>query len=244
MIELSACLPCLSGFHEECADPAEADDGTLTCCCERTSQVEQVLVSRLRGHGEVGRPAKDLADIVDVTSAGRKRAAQIAPILTGMMCEWAGLRYAGGGVVPMIGCRGNRIQEKGGVEPELLQGDRHHGPLKSTLMNNAGNLHRVCAECHHRWHAINDRYYDSRPGPEDPYEPRIPYFKHDDRTKATEQELEDSDNYWALSPEERNKRPYEDEFHPDIEADLVIPGTLYGGRYAYDVQSDDPFEER
>ena len=33
-----------------------------------------------------------------------------------MLCEWAGLRYAGGGVVPIVGCAGNVIVESKGSE--------------------------------------------------------------------------------------------------------------------------------
>jgi len=56
------------------------------------------------GTGErgVGRPMSEPSDIRDVTSTGRKRAAMMYPIFKDMVCEWAGLAKAGGGVEPII----------------------------------------------------------------------------------------------------------------------------------------------
>lgn len=36
---------------------------------------------------------------------------------------------------------------------------RHHGPDKNTLNNDTGNVHRICHQCHNRWHARNDEGY-------------------------------------------------------------------------------------
>jgi len=59
---------------------------------------------------DVGRPMAEPSDITDITSTGRKRAAMMYPIFKDMKCEWSGLRFAGGGVEPIIGCSGNIIQ--------------------------------------------------------------------------------------------------------------------------------------
>jgi hypothetical protein len=208
MLEVAICTSCYLGYHDECMTPVEREDGLFDCCCS----LAEPEVARASGEtlGLVGRPLKPLDEIKDKTSAGRKRAATIAPIFPGMECEWAGLRNAGGGVQPIVGCRGNLIQEKNGTDPDYFQGDRHHGPNKSTLENTPGiNLHRICAECHHRWHALNDRYYSrERPPADEPWYPEGDWEKHDGLTEATEEELDASEAYWALTPEDRARTDY------------------------------------
>lgn len=54
----------------------------------------------------------------------------------------------GGGEFPIQGCS------------DGVQLNRHHGPDKNTLNNEPGNVHRICAHCHNRWHAKNDPDYD------------------------------------------------------------------------------------
>ena len=155
---------------------------------------------------EVGRPMSEAHEITDVLSTGRKRAAMLYPIFEGMLCEWAGLKNAGGGVVPIIGCNGNKLSPKKGGDGELVQGDVHHGPDKNTLANQPGNAHRICAYCHHRWHAANDKFYGPRPkradGKVDGTMPFIPLpdyecLEHDADTLATEEEIEENEKYWA-----------------------------------------------
>lgn len=115
----------------------------LTDECSQSAAAVIETGTRLAG-GQV----KDGANMKDVESTGRKRAAAIAVIEPGMVCEWAYLKAAGGGVKPLIGCTGNPAA------------DVHHGPDKSTLNNELGvNLHRICKHCHHRWHSVNDPYY-------------------------------------------------------------------------------------
>ena len=159
---------------------------------------------------EVGRPMSEAHEIVDVLSTGRKRAAMLYPIYDGMLCEWAGLKNAGGGVVPIIGCDNNRLSPKKGGDGELVQGDVHHGPDKNTLENSPGNAHRICAYCHHRWHAANDKFYGKRPTKEDgkvdgtkPFLPLDEYewTAHDPETKATQEEIEENEIYWSSRKE-------------------------------------------
>lgn len=116
--------------------------------------------------GIIGRPPKDNNDLVDPESAGRKRAAQLLPkeLLATMICEWALLKEAGGGVEPIKGCHGNRAT------------DLHHGPSKNTLHNERGednrNLHAICSYCHNLYHARNDKYYEgTRPLDDTPWLP-------------------------------------------------------------------------
>lgn len=131
-----------------------------------------------------GRPTIDNgADMKDPISTGRKRAAIAAPITVGMICEWAYLKEAGGGVEPIKGCTGYPAT------------DRHHGPNKATLDNTTKespddsgkwNLHRICAMCHNRWHSANDKYYDEpRPADNTAWFPNISYRDHNPVSKLS-----------------------------------------------------------
>lgn len=202
MITAEACWACVCGLHEECFDLKPTEDSYFQCCCfgKPTNSDEGDFVR------EVGRPMSEAHEIVDVLSTGRKRAAALYPIFEGMLCEWAGLKNAGGGVVPIIGCNGNRLSPKKGGEGDLTQGDVHHGPDKNTLENGAGNAHRICAYCHHRWHAANDKFYGKRPtkddGKVDGTKPFLPldeyeWVAHDPETEATQEEIEENEIYWS-----------------------------------------------
>lgn len=145
----------------------------------------------------VGRPMAEPSEITDVTSTGRKRAAMLYPIFKNMKCEWAGLKYAGGGVEPIIGCAGNIIQPSKGPD----KGDRHHGPDKNVINNEPGNVHRICSKCHNRYHAKNNRYYTKpRPPADEPWLPDPIHGEckpHDPTTKATPEEIEENEKYWS-----------------------------------------------
>lgn len=198
MIIAEACWSCAVSLHEECFDMTELDEGYKCCCTNAPKQDEETR--------SVGRPVSSPEDITDVLSAGRKRAAMLYPIYEGMTCEWAGLKNAGGGVEPIIGCAGNKLSPKKGGDGDLVQGDVHHGPDKNTLENSPGNAHRICAFCHHRWHAANDKYYGKRPTKEDgkidgtkPFLPLDEYelLQHDPDTRATDEEIKENEIYWS-----------------------------------------------
>lgn len=181
------CLHCAAGFHDECESPTASANIWLCCCPPETE-----LVSSVRGG-----PTKEDDEVTDVESTGRKRAAIAYPIEVGKtVCEWKGLKFAGGGINPIIGCHGN------------LASDRHHGPDKSTLNNSAGNVHRICATDHNRWHTKNDEYYGDRPPNGQPFLPREGTYKeHDSETKATLKEILNNEVSWSL----RNKNKEESE---------------------------------
>jgi len=80
----------------------------------------------------------------DQQSTGRKRAAKAYPLYRNESCEWRGKSNCGGGKFPIQGCS------------DGLQQCRHHGPDYDTLNNEEGNVHRICYNCHNRWHAAND----------------------------------------------------------------------------------------
>lgn len=154
------CLPCALGNHESCWVPAESG----LCCCPEDfesegpdgmsygssrERLEAALTADPDERRERGGQIKDSDNVTDTESTGRKRANKMFPIYEGMPCEWQGLLLAGGGIVPIVGCRDGRAV------------DRHHGPNKSTLANWGGNVHRICNDCHNRWHARNDQFYSS-----------------------------------------------------------------------------------
>lgn len=191
------CLPCAVGYHHECWFPTE----TMECHCveDYTSVGPTEPLGDLptpppaTEKKERGGQIKNAADVGDLQSTGRKRAAKLFPIPKEgepgypMACEWRELKNAGGGVEPIVGCMD-------GVATNI-----HHGPDKNTLSNFLGNLHRICATCHNRWHTKNDRYYDNiRPRGDEPYLPRIPYIhhQHDYVTKATPEELARNEIAW------------------------------------------------
>lgn len=188
------CFACRTGFHHECHVwwHWESDD----CCCggevkfTATGEVKYDSDgSEESGDREVDsgyikdgyEASKDLADYKDPVSTGRKRAAEMYPISPGMVCEWANLKKAGGGVVPIVGCVGRPAS------------DRHHGPDKNTMNNAPSNLHRICDFCHNTWHALNDPYYGERPTHTQPFIPKgekgVDWFDHDANTKATMEEI-------------------------------------------------------
>lgn len=193
MEELDPCTPCRAGYHAEC-EVAWVED--VDCCCGGEVKfdmagnvvLKETNIITTENNREIDSGyldsdsfggTKSLGSYADPISTGRKLAAQAAPIEPGMVCEWAGLKNAGGGVVPIVGCVGRPAS------------DRHHGPDKNTMNNMVGvNLHRICDHCHNTWHALNDPYYGERP---DQTKPFIPVghecLPHDPKTKASREEI-------------------------------------------------------
>jgi hypothetical protein len=165
------CLPCVATYHGDCAFlDVEAND----CCCSGHD---------LGGNHKEGFYKSD-DEVTDPKSTGRKRAAVLYPIEPGTPCEWKGLKFAGGGVFPIIGCvLGTTVA-------------RHHGPDKNTLNNSEGNVHRICADCHNRWHTLNDPLYANNFNTET-------WKGHDSKTKATSEELALNEMRWNMKPAER-----------------------------------------
>jgi hypothetical protein len=190
------CLFCRSGFHNEC-EKAWFIDLEEDCCCggevifdtAGNVKVDATSADIIDGKeidggylGDAHTGTKSLDSYKDPISSGRKFAAQAAPIDVGMVCEWAGLARAGGGVHPIVGCVGRPAS------------DRHHGPDKNTMNNAVGtNLHRICDHCHNTWHALNDPAYGERPDHTKPFIPNgklgEDWFEHDAKTRATTEEV-------------------------------------------------------
>lgn len=179
------CLPCATGFHIECWEPDE--DGN--CHCIQNSAPIVIESTKERG-GQI----KEMADVGDLESTGRKRAAKMYPLRREEDCEWKGLKNAGGGAKPIVGCLAGK------------QEAIHHGPDKNTLANWVGNVHRICARCHNRWHTENDKLYPSiRPAGDNPYLPLSgETIAHDAVTTFTPIEFADNELEWANRKTRKN----------------------------------------
>ncbi len=165
------CTSCGRGFHWECDLGCEA-------CHEREEEKLRTLRSvPHQSYNLVGHPVKDPDKVKDRHSTGRKRAAELYPIIEHRACEWQGKKNCGGGI-PIVGCING------------LQRDRHHGPIKDTLENAPGNVHRICKPCHNRWHTVNDAKY---------VEEEWAKTKHDPQP-AEEIELLANEAYWRSRP--------------------------------------------
>ena len=186
------CPACRAGFQNECH--FAWDDDEWESCGEvifmATGEVKYSDRSGGEDEGEQRREVdsgyisdgysgtKNISEYKDPISTGRKRAAEMYPINPGMACEWANLKNAGGGVVPIVGCIGRAAT------------DRHHGPDKNTMNNAEGNVHRICSFCHNAWHGANDPFYGERPAPDKPFIPIAgEIHAHDPHTKATTAEI-------------------------------------------------------
>jgi hypothetical protein len=157
---------------------------------------------------ERGGQLKDMENVTDLESTGRKRAAKLYPLDRAKPCEWRGLKLAGGGAKPIVGCLGG------------MQVAIHHGPDKNTLSNFVGNVHRICATCHNRWHTENDPLYPSeRPSGETPYLPlEVEAIPHDAYTKFTPEEFSQNELMWLnrKSPSKSQKKVKENEDHAPV----------------------------
>lgn len=149
------CIECLAGECYLCLGG---------CSCTHSpveSQSETPSPDDERGStgGRKARRNKSDNALKDAQSTGRKRAAKLYPFLNNdgdnwndgeerAPCEWRKLANCGGGTKPIIGCLNG------------TQHARHHGPDKSVVNNEQGNVHRICHGCHNRWHAANNKDYD------------------------------------------------------------------------------------
>lgn len=142
-------------------------------------------------HPDAWLGARDIGTLKDVESTGRKRVARMYPISGGQVCDWAGKKNCGGGVVPVMGCVNNPAT------------DLHHGPDKNTLNNakvsrgigDVENVHVICSECHNAWHAANDPHYALYNRTEqqaEPWLPTVEYSQHEPE-EADYDELQEED---------------------------------------------------
>ena len=220
------CPACYAELHSECLWPMKLEEvsfkgaqgNIIVCCCDAEEAandgvIEEVLIgtSTTDKRGNLPQGAnKSASDVRDPTSTGRKRAVKLKPIIEGMVCEWANLRSAGGGVFPIVGCEGIILTTQKGNDERT--GNVHHGPDKSTLNNSDENLHRVCGKCHNRWHELNNpEYNEPRPKNGGAWVPVAEFFPHDKHSLATDRQKQRDAEWWALP---KGKRPnYSDYVH-------------------------------
>lgn len=178
------CIPCQLGLVAECyTRPGKG-------CKEKQHKESKAIINIIPAtEAPNGRKHKLNNALLDPTSTGRKRAAVALPLKdekgVPITCEWAGLKYAGGGEFPIIGCPGRPAT------------NRHHGPDKDTTNNerqHPRNIHAICAHCHNRWHGLNDEnyeyYLDEVGGPRN-------VRPHDSETRATPEEIAANEVYYA-----------------------------------------------
>lgn len=178
---IMACTSCGRGFHDECEIGCED-------CHSEVELKKRVQAFTFNGNPESmgkGQPTLEPADVREKYSTGRKRAAQLYPLFLHRPCEWQGKKNCGGGLHPITGCI------------DKTQTDRHHGPIKDTLENSPGNVHRICSWCHNRWHTMNDAEYDEAEYAKIPHAPE----------PATEMELVVNEAYWLSKG--KSKEPSE-----------------------------------
>lgn len=204
MSDLILCPPCFAQLHDFCVQPKEA-----SCCCWSDDKIATMpghsLVESFTEFINDTPKQKDGTELNDIISTGRKRAAILKPIPAGgTICEWAGLKFAGGGAKPITGCASTVVfQERGKYA-------RHHGPDKSTLNNAKDNLHLICPTCHNRWHSLNDPLYGIRPDEGKPFLPvGVECFAHDFDTKSSIVEIMKNEIWWGTNPV--NRKVYDEE---------------------------------
>lgn len=193
-----ACPNCMLELCYICEEPqkkqGQGRNKTLACCCNGGFGLNKTGLQDLLGvKRTVGRPRMEPEEMTNPLKAGRTRANR-ETVLSGP-CQWAGLKYAGGGIKPLVGCLGNERVA------------RHHGPDKGTLNNEVGvNLHDICTSCHNRWHALNDEFYEKprpRTGPWFPRPDAGECKAHDPLTKADPADQLANEVYWATPKAKR-----------------------------------------
>lgn len=160
---MTMCLLCAEGFTELCESGCEkpkekSNDDQPKALPEiladtdwlepekRNSRKGQVLDPNRKRDS---RRKKNDGNLKDPHSTGRKRAVTLHGHANAELpCEWRGKANCGGGRFPILGCD-NGVQE-----------NLHHGPDKNTLNNERENIHKICSQCHNRWHTLNDPGYE------------------------------------------------------------------------------------
>lgn len=181
---MAQCLECAGGFHslcegggcESCHAPQGIGAAALAGIDLSDSGFREVKDGDLTAGG---RPRKRTSErtkndqqLKDPHSTGRKRAVTLhGHADPSQPCEWQGKANCGGGRFPILGCMS-------GTQENL-----HHGPDKNTLNNERTNIHKICSQCHNRWHTLNDPDYewDGVHEHHAPREPEIADVKEDNR---------------------------------------------------------------
>lgn len=163
------CLSCAQGYYWECTrNPPCLSQSNRTDAHD--TPVDGKRSTPSTGDRDGMKWAKADEDIKDLKSTGRKRAAVLYPLDRDASCEWRGLAFAGGGLMPIPGCVAG------------TQSHRHHGPILLTTANVEGNVHRICTSCHNRWHHLNDPFVLDYMG-------TVLWRPHDENTQLEPEEI-------------------------------------------------------
>lgn len=141
------CAACGRGFHRECRKGCKRCHKDRNVPNSESLEDSEDYESFESISGDTPRNPKK-SNLKDPKSTGRKRAARLYPLDFDAPCEWRGKKNCGGGLRPIIGCYDGTQQH------------RHHGPVKDTVRNELGNVHRICDDCHVHWHELNDLIYN------------------------------------------------------------------------------------
>ena len=142
---MALCIDCAEGFSELCQLGGCATEPEVASLTDLLANGFSEPPKKLRD----SRRKKNDINLKDPQSTGRHRAVAIhGKADPGEACEWLGLANCGGGYFPILGC-------DSGVQENL-----HHGPDKNTLNNERINIHKICSQCHNRWHTMNDPDYE------------------------------------------------------------------------------------
>jgi hypothetical protein len=121
-------------------------------------------------HPDAWPSSKNIGELADPLSTGRKRQAEMYPIQKGQACEWAGKLVVLQGMPSVVGCIHSPAT------------DLHHGPDKNTLNNESAsrgvgvldNTWAICSECHNSVHAKHNGRYEEYDRVADQARPWLP----------------------------------------------------------------------
>lgn len=142
---MNKCIDCAEGFPELCQLGGCKSEPEVTSLSDLLTSGFSEPTKKVRD----SRRTKNDMNLKDPQSTGRHRAVAIhGKANPEEPCEWLGLANCGGGHFPILGC-------DRGVQENL-----HHGPDKNVLNNERQNVHKICSQCHNRWHTMNDADYE------------------------------------------------------------------------------------
>jgi hypothetical protein len=145
---VSKCIDCAEGFPELCQLGGCQTEAEINSIQDLIASGGFSAVDPKPKRRDSRRTKNDM-NLKDPQSTGRHRAVAIhGKANPEEPCEWRGLANCGGGQFPILGCA------------DGFQSNLHHGPDKNVLNNDRINIHKICSQCHNRWHTLNDPDYE------------------------------------------------------------------------------------
>lgn len=168
---MDGCYHAVRYFYEEC--DKYPDCGCLETPAQQMEEEEVRSETTQSNNSEL----KDNSKVIDPKSTGRKRAAKMFPLDRTKACEWQKKKFL--------------LKENGDSFIGCVNGLQtaiHHGPNKDTLVNEIGNVWRICIICHNRYHTLIDPDYDWNL-PADEFYPIT-------LTEVTDEDLGNNEMFW------------------------------------------------